>query len=52
MKPASLFLWFVIGFSLSLFFIVHRAYPHSGGLDGLTPPLENGPLKPTGDQQR
>ena len=33
MKPASLFLWFAIGFSLSLFLIVHRAYPHGGGLD-------------------
>jgi hypothetical protein len=33
MKPASLFLWFAIGLSLSLVLIVHRAYPHGGGLD-------------------
>jgi hypothetical protein len=33
MKPTSLFLRFAIGFSHSLFLIVHRAYPYSGGLD-------------------
>jgi len=33
MKPTSLFLWFAIGFALSLLLIAHHAYPHGGGLD-------------------
>jgi hypothetical protein len=33
MKAVSLFLWFDIGFSLSLF-LAPPAYPHGGGLDG------------------
>ena len=33
MKPASLFLWFAIGFALSLLLIAHHAYSHGGGLD-------------------
>jgi hypothetical protein len=32
MKPTSLFLWFAIGFTLSLLLIAHHAYPHGGGL--------------------